>query len=35
MFYAGLVLMVVVAIADLVSPPGGRRCKTCEVGNHG
>lgn len=31
MFYAGLVLMLIVAIWDLVSPPGGRRCKTCEV----
>ncbi len=33
MFYVGLVLMVVVAIWDLVSPPGGRHCKTCEAGN--
>ncbi|RMG33849.1 MAG: mercury transporter MerC [Gammaproteobacteria bacterium] len=34
MFYAGLALMLVVAIWDLVSPPGGRRCETCEVAAH-
>ncbi len=31
MFYAGLVIMFVVSVWDIVSPPGGRRCASCET----
>jgi len=31
LFYPGLVLMLAVSVWDLVSPPGGRVCRDCEV----
>ena len=31
LFYPGLVVMLAVSVWDLVSPPGGRACRDCEV----